>query len=223
MKGEWSNPAGSKKLVVDMMEQLKMSDASFENLRPPGARKISKIVTKDPKKAFRTLFENFDRDKSKILALIFPKEVASSKATDAKNKHSNGDCRPMYAPEVLNEDILEWELNQGSIKVWTDYPQAFRACNIKGQIEAKMLTAFVGKDGPLSQFAQPLPIEVVEWKKRHEECQHWAGEEPYDKERAHEIETAVVKLKCSNLSAEADIIRKKYGSESREGVAVKGD
>jgi hypothetical protein len=54
--------------------------------------------------------------------------------------------------------------------------------------------------------------KVMSWRKtnqnfmsyveRKEGCNHFGGEEPYDKARAEEIKKAVEKLKCSSLDSE---------------------
>jgi len=42
---------------------------------------------------------------------------------------------------------------------------------------------------------------------RYYGCQHWGGEEPYDAERAAQIEAAVTKLKCDVLDADIAAFR----------------
>jgi hypothetical protein len=55
-----------------------------------------------------------------------------------------------------------------------------------------------------------MPKLVQQFNKRQIECNHWTGEEPYDKERANQINTAVTKLKCDDLEKDEIKLLKKY-------------
>jgi hypothetical protein len=55
-----------------------------------------------------------------------------------------------------------------------------------------------------------LPKDLSQWISRMTDCDHWAGEEPYDQQRAEEIKNAVDRLKCNDLQAEEAALRKKY-------------
>ena len=61
---------------------------------------------------------------------------------------------------------------------------------------------------------KPLPKEVTEMATRIESCNHWEGEEGYDKERKKEIDKALKKLKCKQLNADAKKLQKKYKNNS---------
>lgn len=218
MKGEWSNPQNTKRLQVDMTEAVGMKPEGFEGLRPIGAKNKPSKIALPPPKAFAELFVDFAASKTKILEVVFPKQVASSRE---KNIKPTGDCRAIYNPDEFQTDAVIWKLTGTKLKVWTEYPQAFKTCNISTEIEAKKLAPWLDPKGPLGKFASPDPKDVSDWLKRHEECQHWAGEEPYDKARAEEIAKAVQKIRCDRLEEEAEVLIKKYGEASSEGRALK--
>jgi hypothetical protein len=55
-----------------------------------------------------------------------------------------------------------------------------------------------------------LPKEVAAVVMRRADCNHWMGEEPYDKARAREIERAIRQLKCDSLPGDEATLRKRY-------------
>lgn len=69
-------------------------------------------------------------------------------------------------------------------------------------------------DEDVAAVNKGMPKQVKLFNKRQIECNHWAGEEPYDKARAEEISAAVRKLKCSALENEEKKLLKKYKSRS---------
>ena len=54
------------------------------------------------------------------------------------------------------------------------------------------------------------PREIGVFMKRRAECDHWGGEEPYDKDRLAEINRAVKPLRCDRLQADEKALRLKY-------------
>ena len=42
------------------------------------------------------------------------------------------------------------------------------------------------------------------------ECNHWGGEEPYDKERAEQIRKAVTRARCGTLDSDEQAMGRKY-------------
>lgn len=62
----------------------------------------------------------------------------------------------------------------------------------------------------LASVTVPLPHDVEAFLDRRAQCQHWAGEEPYDGPRASEIEAAVRQLRCDSLEADESRIRLRY-------------
>lgn len=62
--------------------------------------------------------------------------------------------------------------------------------------------------------APPLPPEVKSWLSRFEQCEHWAGEEPYDEARGKEIDAAFDKLRCKDISADAQKLEQRYKNDA---------
>jgi hypothetical protein len=54
------------------------------------------------------------------------------------------------------------------------------------------------------------PKDIGSYAERRAECEHWGGEEPYDKARGREIAAAVRVLRCERLDADGRVLRKKY-------------
>lgn len=54
----------------------------------------------------------------------------------------------------------------------------------------------------------PPPVRAL--LVRQAGCNHFAGEEAYDKERAAYIDAQVRKLRCRTLEADARVLRKRY-------------
>jgi hypothetical protein len=67
-----------------------------------------------------------------------------------------------------------------------------------------------------------LPKDVIAFLSRKEGCQHWAGEEAYDKDRAKEIKKAVNNLQCKQLDADGKKLQKKYKKNSEVRKAISG-
>jgi hypothetical protein len=74
-------------------------------------------------------------------------------------------------------------------------------------------TAFANEISNLPQvkkIANGQPADVVEFIERTVECNHWAGEDPYDKERAEQIRKAIKNARCDGLAAEEQALKLKY-------------
>lgn len=59
----------------------------------------------------------------------------------------------------------------------------------------------------------PKPIGA--FLERRAECEHWAGEEPYDKARGRQIAAAVRALKCDRLEADERALRRAYAKQPK--------
>jgi hypothetical protein len=57
--------------------------------------------------------------------------------------------------------------------------------------------------------ARGLPADVQQFIVNHSDCEHWAGEEPYDSTRRREIERGIA-ASCKGLDASAVTLRKRY-------------
>jgi hypothetical protein len=62
----------------------------------------------------------------------------------------------------------------------------------------------------LGTLTAGLPPDAVAVVTRRAMCNHWAGEEPYDKARAREIARAVKQNKCNSLEGDEAAVRKRY-------------
>jgi len=56
------------------------------------------------------------------------------------------------------------------------------------------------------------PKDVKAFIQRADECHHWAGEEPYNKDRGAEIARAIQQLQCETLGHQASSLKKKYAN-----------
>jgi hypothetical protein len=68
---------------------------------------------------------------------------------------------------------------------------------------------------PDLRHLQSLPRDVRIHIDRRRNCNHWAGEEPYDADRRREIETALSRLHCDRLEREERTLRHRYASSPR--------
>ena len=62
--------------------------------------------------------------------------------------------------------------------------------------------------------ARGLPADVQHFIVRHDDCMHWAGEEPYDADRRREIERGVAAA-CTGLDASAVTLRHRYAKNAK--------
>ena len=54
------------------------------------------------------------------------------------------------------------------------------------------------------------PHAIRDFLERRAGCNHWAGEEPYDAERAAYIAKAVRELRCRQIEADEKLIKRRY-------------
>ena len=79
-----------------------------------------------------------------------------------------------------------------------------------GVTACKAQTETEHADSRLGTSPQQMPPDVSSYLTRLEECVYWGGEEPYNKERAREIQSAVERLKCDRLDEDEQSLRSKY-------------
>jgi hypothetical protein len=58
------------------------------------------------------------------------------------------------------------------------------------------------------------PAAMAPLLERYYGCQHWGGEEPYDADRAAQIEAAVTKLECHALDADIAAFRSAHAEQA---------
>ncbi len=75
-------------------------------------------------------------------------------------------------------------------------------------------SVYAGYDEDVAAINKGMPKPVQQFNERQIECNHWTGEEPYDKARLKEINAATTKLKCNDLDKDEMILLKKYKSRA---------
>ena len=80
--------------------------------------------------------------------------------------------------------------------------------------------AFADDYQDLDRLAAALPKDAGAVVKRRLECDHWVGEEPYDKARAREIAGAIRRNKCSSLERDEAATLKRYANDPKVVKAV---
>ena len=82
-------------------------------------------------------------------------------------------------------------------------------------------TVYAGYDEDMAAINKGMPKSVKQFNKRQIDCNHWAGEEPYDSKRAAEINTAIIKLRCGMLENEEKLLLKKYKARPDISQSIK--
>jgi hypothetical protein len=62
----------------------------------------------------------------------------------------------------------------------------------------------------MEALTHDMPAEVSEFIFRMVECSHWAGEEPFDEQRAVTIRQAVERLRCEAIDQDESSLRGAY-------------
>ena len=65
----------------------------------------------------------------------------------------------------------------------------------------------------MTALQKGMPSSVSKFIDRQVMCNHWSGEEPYDKERLQEINAAADRLKCNDLNKDEIKLKKRYKSK----------
>ena len=77
------------------------------------------------------------------------------------------------------------------------------------------LLAYPALSGAGATALAHAPRDIGSFAERRAECEHWGGEEPYDKSRLTQINAAVAKLRCGRLPADEKALRRKYKGRPR--------
>jgi hypothetical protein len=75
--------------------------------------------------------------------------------------------------------------------------------------------AFADDYQDLDKLVATLPKDAAAVVNRRLECDHWAGEEPYDKARAREIARATTRAKCDSLERDEAAMLKRYADDPK--------
>lgn len=81
-------------------------------------------------------------------------------------------------------------------------------------------STFAGYEEDIAAIGKDMPKPVKKVIDRQIACNHWAGEEPYDAERATEINAAVTQLKCNKLDQDEAMLIEKYKSRPEIKSAI---
>jgi hypothetical protein len=86
---------------------------------------------------------------------------------------------------------------------------------------ALLTPAFADDYEDLDKLVATLPKDAAAVVKRRLGCDHWAGEEPYDKARAREIARAIKQNKCDSLERDEATTLRRYANDPKVVKAVR--
>jgi hypothetical protein len=72
----------------------------------------------------------------------------------------------------------------------------------------------------VKEITNGQPEDVARLIERIVECNHWGGEEPYDKERAEQIRKAVEKARCGSLDSDEQALERTYKGNKKVFEAI---
>jgi hypothetical protein len=78
-----------------------------------------------------------------------------------------------------------------------------------------MLTPASACGDPLDKLVAGLPKDAAAVVRQLAMCNHFAGEEAYDKARAREIARAIRQYKCDSLERDEATVRKRYATDPK--------
>jgi hypothetical protein len=70
-------------------------------------------------------------------------------------------------------------------------------------------------DAQLRAITSGLPAPAAAFIRRQSDCNHWAGEEPYDKARETEIARAEARLHCDTVERDEKTLRQRYRANAK--------
>jgi hypothetical protein len=75
-----------------------------------------------------------------------------------------------------------------------------------------LILGLLGMNAAQATASPTPPYDVARFLDRRMNCDHWAGEEPYDADRRREIDAAIRHLRCDAIARDERRIRKRYAS-----------
>ena len=78
---------------------------------------------------------------------------------------------------------------------------------------ALLLMVGVMNDAQIKQAIVAAPAPIRAFIERRQGCNHWSGEEPYDRERAEQIEAARRTLRCRRIDTDEKDLRRRYARQ----------
>ena len=110
-------------------------------------------------------------------------------------------------PYLMAETSL-WQANDANCcasggEAWIDF-------RIDGD---RLVIEWLQVNDRVLQAAETTPADILAWAGRRVGCDHWAGEEPYDADRATMIAEATVRLNCEGLEADQAALVDTYAGD----------
>lgn len=110
-------------------------------------------------------------------------------------------------PYLMAETAL-WQANDANCcasggEAWIDF-------RIDGD---RMAIEWLQVNDRVVQAAETTPADILAWAGRRVGCDHWAGEEPYDADRAAMINEATARLNCEGLEADQAALVETYAGD----------
>ena len=84
----------------------------------------------------------------------------------------------------------------------------------KTAVTAISMFALTCQSTAWSDDRSTIPEDVKRLIERRDECHHCAGEEPYDKARAKQIDKAMADLRCDSIDRDVTALRRKYATDA---------
>jgi len=97
---------------------------------------------------------------------------------------------------------------------WRQFPQRMSMSKHSLPTTALLAMTMLLYASRVSSGGEVLPADVKKLVDRREECNHWAGEEPYNKARSRQIDKAMNRLKCDSIAKEVQEMRAKYSGDA---------
>ena len=72
----------------------------------------------------------------------------------------------------------------------------------------------------MNALTEGQPPDVVEFVLRRVGCNHWLGEEPFDDDRAKEIQGVIEQLKCQTIEQDEKALRRLHVDDARALKAI---
>ncbi len=72
----------------------------------------------------------------------------------------------------------------------------------------------------IETISKGLTPDVAQIVERIVYCNHWLGEDPYNKDRKKDIDSALKEYKCATVEKDRTSILKKYSKDSKVKAAV---
>lgn len=231
IRGTWSRPDGGAAIPVS----LSMESGTAASLN----NRYAALGVNDPEKLHRNsqaFWLAVKRDDRKAVAALirYPIRVdtAASRKRYATARELLADYELIFTPPFREEIALGLPRNMfvrsegamlGSGQVWFGPDGKVMALNNLSAAQARPAAA--APAGPQKQSAddvppavkalrQGMPPDVSDFIRRAVVCNHWAGEEPYNDERRVQINAAVSGLRCRELDADQNLIRKRHAGNA---------